>query len=73
MEYHNFRSRVFSRIVCRAFTQERRVTPHCLRHTFASLHITRGTNLLWIQETGGWASAKMLLDVYGHFMPTRFL
>ena len=49
----------------------RRVTPHCLRHTFASLHIARGTNLLWIQEAGGWASAKMLLDVYGHFMPTE--
>ncbi len=47
------------------------MTPHCLRHTFASLHIARGTNLLWIQEAGGWASAKMLLDVYGHFMPTE--
>ncbi len=71
MEYQNFRSRVFNRIVRRAFAQGRRVTPHCLRHTFASLHIARGTNLLWIQEAGGWASAKMLLDVYGHFMPTE--
>ncbi|MEO1936790.1 MAG: hypothetical protein ABGX04_18600 [Myxococcales bacterium] len=26
------------------------------------LHIARGTNLLWIQEAGGWALAKMLLD-----------
>ena len=71
MEYQNFRSRVFNRIVRRVFAQGRRVTPHCLRHTFASLHIARGTNLLWIQEAGGWASAKMLLDVYGHFMPTE--
>src|SRR5881396_2675230 len=24
----------------------------------------------WIQERGGWTTAKVLLDVYGHFMPT---
>ena len=71
MEYQNFRSRVFNRMVRRAFGTGRRITPHCLRHTFASLHIARGTNLLWIQEAGGWSSAKMLLDVYGHFMPTE--
>ena len=71
IEYRNFRSRVFSRIVRRAFGVGRRVTPHMLRHTFASLHLARGTNLKWVQETGGWTSAKMLLDVYGHFMPTE--
>ena len=47
------------------------MTPHSLRHTFASLHMARGTNLKWLQEMGGWSSAKMLLDVYGHFMPTE--
>lgn len=71
MEYQNFRSRVFDRIVRRAFGAGRRVTPHMLRHTFASLHLARGTNLKWVQETGGWTSAKMLLDVYGHYMPTE--
>jgi integrase len=64
-------SRIFSRIVRSAFGPGHRVTPHMLRHTFASLHIARGTNLKWIQETGGWASAKMLVDVYGRFMPTE--
>ena len=34
-------------------------------------HMARGTNLKWIQAQGGWSSAKMLLDVYGHFMPTE--
>jgi integrase len=71
IEYQNFRSRVFNRVVRRAFGPGRRVTPHMLRHTFASLHLARGTNLKWVQEMGGWASAKMLLDVYGHFMPTE--
>ena len=71
IEYQNYRSRVFKRIVRRAFGSGRRVTPHMLRHTFASLHLARGTNLKWVQETGGWTSAKMLLDVYGHYMPTE--
>ena len=31
--------------------------------------MARGTPLKWIHAQGGWASAKMLLDVYGHFMP----
>ena len=33
--------------------------------------MARGTNLKWLQAQGGWASAKMLLDVYGHFLPTE--
>ncbi len=48
---------------------DRPLTPHSLRHTWATLHMARGTPLKWIQEQGGWASAKMLLDVYGHFVP----
>ena len=31
--------------------------------------MARGTPLKWIQDQGGWATAKMLLDTYGHFMP----
>ena len=68
----NFRPRVFYRLVRKAFGNDfRRITPHTLRHTFVSLHMARGTNLKWIQAQGGWASAKMLLDVYSHFMPTE--
>jgi len=68
----NFRERVFRRIVRKALGKDRRgVTPHSLRHTFASLHMARGTNLKWIQAMGGWSSAKMLLDVYGHYLPSE--
>ncbi|MAI77776.1 MAG: hypothetical protein CL917_02430 [Deltaproteobacteria bacterium] len=42
-----------------------------MRHTFASLHLAFGTNLKWIQNMGGWSSAKLLLDLYGHFLPTE--
>ena len=33
--------------------------------------MARGTPLKWIQDQGGWASAKVLLDTYGHFMPSE--
>jgi len=33
--------------------------------------MARGTPLKWIQEQGGWTTAKVLLDTYGHFMPTE--
>ena len=68
---HNFRARAFRRIVSSALGPDRNFSPHGLRHTFASLHLARGTNLKWIQAMGGWASAKLLLDLYGHFLPTE--
>jgi len=71
LDPHNFRERVFRRAVSKALGAGRRFTPHGLRHTFASLHMARGTNLKWIQAQGGWASAKLLLDTYGHFLPTE--
>jgi hypothetical protein len=33
--------------------------------------MAHGSPLKWIQAQGGWAPAKMLLDVYGHFLPTE--
>ena len=66
---HNFRARVFRRITRKALGPSRDFSPHGLRHTFASLHLARGTNLMCIQTMGGWASAKLLLDLYGHHLP----
>ena len=67
----NFRSRVFSKLVRETLGEGRHYSPHCLRHTWASLHMVRGTPVKWIQEQGGWTTAKLLLDTYGHFMPTE--
>jgi len=71
LDPHNFRDRVFRPAALKALGKGRRFTPHGLRHTFASLHLARGTNIKWIQAQGGWASAKVLLDTYGHFLPTE--
>ena len=64
----NFRRQVWNPVVLEAFGGHRHVTPHCLRHTWASLHLARGTPLPWIQEQGGWASSKVLLDTYVHYL-----
>ncbi len=44
------------------------MTPHSLRHTWATLHLARGTPIEWVRQMGGWSSAKMLLDVYSHYI-----
>jgi integrase len=69
LHLENFRRRVFNNVVKEAFPEGRPLTPHSLRHTWASLHMARGTPLKWIQDQGGWASAAMLLSVYSHFLP----
>jgi integrase len=58
-----------SHIAERAFGEGRRLTPHALRHTWASGHLAAGTPLRWVQEMGGWASAKVLLSTYAHYLP----
>ncbi len=71
LEYQNFRSRVFRKLVRKAFGTSRQVALHTIRHTWTSLHTARGTPLKWTQAQGGWRRSQMLDDVYGHFMPTE--
>lgn len=47
----------------------RRIRFHDLRHTYASLLISQGENIKFIQSELGHASAKTTLDRYGHLMP----
>ncbi len=44
------------------------VTPHVLRHTFASRLAMAGVDLRTIQELGGWKSLKMV-ERYSHLSP----
>jgi len=46
------------------------VTPHTLRHTFATRLIANGVDLRTVQELGGWAQLRML-ERYGHVSPSR--
>lgn len=49
----------------------RRIRFHDLRHTYASLLISQGENIKYIQQQLGHSSAKTTLDRYGHLMPSR--
>jgi integrase len=46
------------------------VTPHTLRHTFASRLLASGVDPIMATKLGGWASIKML-DRYAHADPSR--
>jgi integrase len=42
---------------------------HTFRHTFASLHLSRGTNLLQLSRALGHHSAAFTLSRYTHLLP----
>jgi integrase len=46
------------------------VTPHTLRHTFASRLLASGVDPIMATKLGGWSSIKML-DRYAHADPSR--
>lgn len=47
----------------------RRIRFHDLRHSYASLLISQGENIKFIQSQLGHASATTTLDRYGHLIP----
>ena len=46
------------------------MTPHVLRHTFASRLAMAGADLRTIQKLGGWQSLKMV-ERYAHLSPSH--
>lgn len=50
---------------------DRGITPHTLRHSFASLAIKAGADVKTLQAQMGHASAKMTLDTYAGLWPDR--
>ena len=45
------------------------ITFHDLRHTFASLLISKNAPIKYIQKQMGHSSIKMTMDTYGHLIP----
>lgn len=43
--------------------------PKQMRHTFASINIQLGENIVWVSKTMGHASVKMTLDTYTRYIP----
>ena len=44
-------------------------TPHCLRHTFASLLLQQGESPAYVQRQLGHASIQLTVDTYGRWLP----
>jgi len=47
--------------------------PETLRHSWASILLSRGAPLLAIVRAGGWRNARVLLDVYARWVPEATL
>jgi integrase len=63
-----FVQRVFKRVVKRA-QLPLHFSPHCLRHTYASLLLQMGEGPVYVQRQLGHASIKMTVDTYGKWLP----
>ena len=44
-------------------------TPHCLRHTFASILLAEGKPIVYVQRQLGHKSITMTVDTYGKWLP----
>ncbi len=44
-------------------------SPHCLRHTFASLLLQQGESPVYVQRQLGHSSIKLTVDTYGKWLP----
>jgi integrase len=44
-------------------------TPHCLRHTYASLMLQQGESVVYVQRQLGHASIQLTVDTYGKWLP----
>ena len=60
--------RVFVRLLKRA-ELPLHFSPHCLRHTYASLLLQQGESPVYVQRQLGHASIKLTVDTYGKWLP----
>lgn len=58
-------NRVFAAIRDKAGL-DKKLTLHCIRHTFATELIAGGVDIPTVQRLGGWSTPKTLLGIYAH-------
>lgn len=58
---------IFKRLLKLAGLRDMR--PHDCRHTFASLLLSNGEDVVYVKEQLGHASIQMTVDIYGHLIP----
>lgn len=57
----------FKRIAAHAGLPEH-LTPHCLRHTFAAMHLQRGASVYYVQRMLRHSSIQITVDTYGSWL-----
>ena len=66
---HNYIQRDFKRVL-QAARLPRHFTPHCLRHTYATLLIKAGESIEYVQKQLGHSTIQLTVDVYGSWLPS---
>ena len=46
-------------------------TPHCLRHTYASILLAEGVSPVYVQEQPGHATIELTVSTYGRWLKKR--
>jgi integrase len=69
IDVNNWRRRVFDQTLKKAGLRKVRI--HDLRHTYATLRISKGDNFDDVSKQLGHFSTKFTLDVYNHWMPGK--
>lgn len=69
LDKNNWRRRVFNKALEKANLRKIRI--HDLRHTYATLRISKGDNIADVSNQLGHHSVKLTLDIYYHWMPGR--
>jgi integrase len=67
IDINNLRKRVFYKCLEKAGL--RRIRVHDLRHTYATLRINKGDNILDVSKQLGHHSIKITIDTYSHWLP----
>lgn len=67
VDINNLRNRVFHKAIKKAKITDVRI--HDLRHTYATLRISKGDNIADVSKQLGHHSVKLTLDTYYHWMP----
>lgn len=69
IDVDNWRRRVFNKALEKA--ELRRIRIHDLRHTYATLRISKGDNIADVSNQLGHHSIKLTMDVYYHWIPGK--
>ncbi|RLB33986.1 MAG: hypothetical protein DRH11_07395, partial [Deltaproteobacteria bacterium] len=67
IDMNNWRRRIFNKVLEKAGLRKIRI--HDLRHTYATLRISKGDNIADVSNQLGHHSIKLTLDIYYHWMP----